>query len=137
MRQPLAIVESIHVSGMREINALEKQIIADEDRADANLWKQAERVAAQLAAGMTQRALAQQWINARTAKPYSQQHVSYVKLTVDKFTCETSRPRFRDAYNRIANAPPQPARYDEPEQPRDRPSPAKRRPPAQRRPAVE
>jgi hypothetical protein len=95
---------------MREINALERRIATAEDeaaKADAMLWEQAQHVAAQLHAGMTQRALAQQWINARTGKPYSQRHVSYVVTVVEKFTSQISRPRFRDAYNRIANAEPQ------------------------------
>jgi hypothetical protein len=47
--------------------------------------------------------LARQWINARTGQPYSQKHVSFVaQVFVEKFTSQP-RPRFRDAYNAVAN----------------------------------
>ena len=51
-------------------------------------------------------AIANQWINTRLSPPapYTQQHVSIVERVYrHKFTCEP-RPRFRDAYNEIANA---------------------------------
>lgn len=98
-----AIIESIHDHAVREINALERRIVAAEDDADAKLWEQAQLVVAQLEAGLTQRALAKEWINARTGESYTQAHVSFVKQTVDKFTNQNPRPRFRDAYNEIAN----------------------------------
>lgn len=99
---PAAQVESVFAPAVREINTLETRIAQSEDDADAKLWQQAEIVVAQLAAGMTQRALAAQWINARTGDPYSAMHVNYVSQVV-KLTLQTPRPRFRDAYNEIAN----------------------------------
>ena len=67
------------------------------------LWEQARQVVAQLDAGLSQRELAAQWINARTGEPYSQMHVQYVATVYRvKFTFHP-RPRFRDAYNEIAN----------------------------------
>jgi len=63
------------------------------------------QVAALLEGGMTQRALAAQWINVRTGKPYSVMHVNYTKQALIKLTLQP-RPRFRDAYNEVANAKP-------------------------------
>jgi DNA N-6-adenine-methyltransferase Dam len=96
-----------------------------EDDTDAKLWKQAKKVVEQLDAGMSQRELASQWRNARTGEPYSQHHVSYVRQVVEKFTSQKPRPRFRDAYNEIANtrkpAEPKPETVEQPdEQPTDK-----------------
>jgi phage N-6-adenine-methyltransferase len=99
-----AIVRSVHESEIRAINALEQEIVKSEDKADAKLWEQAGKVVEQLETGMSQRTLAAQWISARTGKPYSVMHVNYVaKAYAVKFTLQP-RPRFRDAYNEIANA---------------------------------
>jgi phage N-6-adenine-methyltransferase len=101
-----AIVQSVFDFAIREINALEDRIVTAEDDADNMLWEQARQVVEQLDAGVTQRQLAKQWINARTGEPYSQVHVLYTARTYrDKFTYQP-RPRFRDAYNEIANAAP-------------------------------
>ncbi len=101
---PAALVESGHGPAVRAINDLERYIVTVEDDADAKLWKQAAMVVALLDAGLSQRELARQWMNARTAEPYSQMHVSYVRQVVEKFTVQTDRPRFRDCYNALANA---------------------------------
>jgi hypothetical protein len=99
-----AIVQSVFDFAMREINALEQGIVQDEDSADAKLWAQAGQVVAQLEAGLSQRELAKQWISGRTGEPYSQMHVSFTaRVYREKFTFQP-RPRFRDAYNEIANA---------------------------------
>ena len=91
---------------IREINALETRIITAEDDADAMLWEQARQVVAQLDKGKTQRELAKQWINVRNnGEPYSAMHVNYVRQVFVKFTLQVPRPRFRDCYNAIANAP--------------------------------
>ena len=99
-----ALVQTVFDFAIREINALEQRIVQAEDDADAMLWQQAEQVIAQLDAGLSQRDLARQWINVRTGEPYSQMHVSYVRQVVEKFTFQVPRPRFREAYNEIANA---------------------------------
>jgi len=104
MKQQTAIVQSVFDFAIREINALEQRIVTAEDDADAMLWEQAGQVVAQLEAGATQRAMAAQWINVRTGEPYSAMHVNYVRQVVVKFTLQDPRPRFRDAYNEIANA---------------------------------
>lgn len=99
-----AIVQSVFECAIREINVLEGRIVETEDGADALLWKQAGQVVAQLEAGLSQRQLAAQWINVRTEKPHSQMHVSFTaRVYSEKFTFQP-RPRFRDAYNGIANA---------------------------------
>ena len=97
------IVESVYAAAVREINALEHRIAKAEDDADAMLWGQAAQVVAQLDAGLSHRDLAKQWINARTGEPDSHMHVSLTaRLYRGKFTLQP-RPRFRDAYNEIAN----------------------------------
>jgi hypothetical protein len=101
-----AFVQSVFDFAIREINALETRIVKSEDEADSMLWEQAGQVVAQLKAGLSQRALAKQWINARTGHAYSQHHVSYVKQVFEKFTSQNPRPPFRDCYNEIANAEP-------------------------------
>jgi hypothetical protein len=88
---------------VREVNALEQLIAAAETDADGMLWWQAERVVALLRGGMSQRALAGVWLNVRTGKPYSQMHVSFTARTFEKYTFQP-RPRFRAAYNAVANA---------------------------------
>jgi phage N-6-adenine-methyltransferase len=101
-----AFVQSVFDFEMREINALEVRIVTAEDDADAMLWDQAARVVEQLRTAST-RDIARQWINTRSGELYSHMHVQRVKAT---FTCNvnvTPRPRFRDAYNEIANASPQ------------------------------
>ena len=103
MRKP-ALVQSVFDFAMREINALEKRIVESEDDADGMLWEQAEQVVGQLKAGLKQRELARQWVNVRTGEPYSQSHVVWTKRTFEQFTNQLPRPRFRDAYNEIANA---------------------------------
>lgn len=95
---PIAIMQSVHEVEVRVINALEQRIVKSEDDADAALWEQARQVAALLEGGMTQRALAAHWINARTGKPYSQVHVIYTVKALDKLAYQP-RPRFRDAYS--------------------------------------
>jgi phage N-6-adenine-methyltransferase len=103
MKAPAALVQSVFDFALREINALEGRIATSEDEADAMLWEQAGQVVAQLEAGLSQRALAAQWINARTGEPYSVAHVNYTaKVYRVKFT-EHPRPRFRDCYNAAAN----------------------------------
>ena len=101
---PPAIIQSVHAAALREINSLERRIVASEDDADEALWEQARQVVAQLEAGLSQRALAALWISVRTGEAYSVMHVNYVKqVWLVKSTLQP-RPRFRDAYNEIANA---------------------------------
>jgi phage N-6-adenine-methyltransferase len=101
-----AIVQSVFDFAVREINALETRIVTAEDDADAMLWEQARQVVEQLEAGASTRRLAAEWINVRTGEPYSQSHVIWTKRTSEQFTNQNPRPRFRDAYNEIANAAP-------------------------------
>lgn len=103
MKAPVEMVESIHESAVREINALEQRIAASEDDADAKLWEQAETVHNELEAGLSSRKLAEAWINARTGKPYDKSHVNWVRQTWLASLLANPRPRFRDAYNAIAN----------------------------------
>ncbi len=105
MKSTVAIVESVHMAAIREINGLERCIVKFEDDADEKLWEQARQVVALLEGGMTQRALAAQWINVRTGKPYSKSHVVHTIEVLGHFT-DQPRPRFRDAYNDVANAKP-------------------------------
>lgn len=100
-----AFVESAFDHALREINALETRIVAAEDDADAMLWEQARQVVAQLEAGLSQRKLAAQWINVRTGKPHSVAHVNYTVKAWRVQLTEHPRPRFRDAYNAVANTP--------------------------------
>ena len=79
-------------------------IVESEDDADEKLWQQAGEVVKKLESGMTQDVLAAKWINGRTDKPYTQQHVSYVLKTFHKYTCKIPRPRWRDAYYQVSNA---------------------------------
>jgi hypothetical protein len=104
MRHAVALVQSVFDSAVREINALEGRIKVAEADADAMLWEQARQVVAQLDAGLSQRALAVQWINADTGKSYDEKHVRIVKKVWEQCgVTPQTRPRFRDAYNRIAN----------------------------------
>jgi hypothetical protein len=120
-RQQSAMVQSVYAPAIREINDLELRIVEAEDDTDARLWKQAKKVVEQLNAGMSQRELAAQWMNLRTGEPYSAMHVNYTaKAYSVKFTLQP-RPRFRDAYNEIANA-----RKAEPEPSADNSEPAPR-----------
>jgi DNA N-6-adenine-methyltransferase (Dam) len=100
-----AIVQSVFDFAMREINALEQRIVKAEDDADAMLWEQARQVVEQLDAGLTQRKLAKQWINVRDGEPYSHVHVHRTAQVLKRYFKVTPRPRFRDAYNEITNAP--------------------------------
>jgi DNA N-6-adenine-methyltransferase (Dam) len=105
--KPQIVIEASAVDPeIKAINALESQIITSEDDADNALWEQAGLVVAKLDSGMSQEQLAGAWMNLRTKKPYTQQHVSYVKLAFHKYTCEDPRPRWRDAYNEVANPKP-------------------------------
>jgi DNA N-6-adenine-methyltransferase (Dam) len=99
-----AIVQSTLDFAMREINALEESIVSAEDTADDMLWQQAQMVVEQLKSGRSTRQIAKQWINNRTGKPYDHTHVVFVSQVVSKLTNVVPRPRFRDAYNEIANA---------------------------------
>lgn len=105
MKPAVAIVQSVFDFAIREINALEERIAKSEDEADALLWEQAAQVVAQLDAGLSQRALAAQWINIRTGKPHSVAHVNYTTKVYRVQLTEHPRPRFRDTYNAIANTP--------------------------------
>jgi len=102
-----AIVQSVFDFALREINALEIRIVTAEDDADTMLWEQARQVVAQLEAGLSQVALAKQWLNPRNNnQPYSRRHVQVVREVVECYLNSSSRPRFRDAYNEITNAEP-------------------------------
>jgi len=101
-----AFVQTEFDFAIREINALEERIVTAEDDADAMLWEQARQVVEQLKSAST-RKIAAQWINTRTGETYSHQHVALTARVYSvKFTLQP-RPRFRDAYNEIANASPQ------------------------------
>lgn len=99
-----AIIESVFAPAIRAINALESAIVVAEDDADNMLWEQAAQVVAQLDAGLKQRALAREWINVRTGKPYDERHVRVVRQVVEQGADLNPRPRFRELYNEITNA---------------------------------
>lgn len=99
-----AIVQSVFDFALREINALETRIVKAEDDTDAMLWDQAQQVVAQLEVGLSQRALARQWINARTGEPYDERHVRFVRQVFERGAELTPRPAFRELYQQIANA---------------------------------
>jgi hypothetical protein len=104
MKADAALVQSVFAFAIREINALEERAVQAEDNADAVWWEQAGQVVAQLNAGLSQRALARQWINTRTGKPYDERHVRFVREVFERSAELTPRPRFREAYNEIANS---------------------------------
>jgi len=101
-----AFIQSVFDFAIREINALEIRIVQAEDDADGMLWEQARQVVEQLDAGLSQRQLAAQWINARTGEAYSRRHVQIVQQLVSGYLNSHPRSRFRDAYNAITNAKP-------------------------------
>lgn len=98
-----AIIQSVFDFAMREINALESRIAAAEDDADDMLWEQARQVVEQLKTNSL-RQLASKWIHARTGKPYDHTHVHFVAKVFSQLNSVTPRPRFREAYNTLANA---------------------------------
>jgi len=90
---------------VKAINALEQRIAKAEDEAtDEMLWEQAAAVVRLLESGMSQRAVAAEWINARTGKAYSHTHVQFVAAVTGKYTCQDIP--FRTAYWRVANPVP-------------------------------
>lgn len=99
-----ALVQSTFDFALREINALEMRIVKAEDDADAMLWEQAHQVAEQIDAGLSQRKLAAQWINARTGEAYSKTHVVVTLAVFRGHFNDQPRRRFRDLYNEITNA---------------------------------
>lgn len=107
MKAVAAIVESVFDYAIREINALEQRGVKAEDDADETWWEQAGVVVEQLAAGLSRRKLAAQWINTRTGNPYDERHVRFVEKVWHKGAEYTpqSRPRYRDLYNAISNNP--------------------------------
>lgn len=50
------------------------------------------------------RQVAAQWVNARTGEPYSAMHVNRTVKAFNSNVNVTPRPRFRAAYNAVANA---------------------------------
>ena len=106
MSTVVRLVQSVSEFAVRQINVLEERIVKAEDSADALLWQQALKVVEQVEAGLSQRELARQWINARTGKPYHRRHVAFVMEAYLQAGELTRRPRFRDVYNEVANATP-------------------------------
>ena len=82
------------------LTKLDRQAVAAEDSAEEVRWRQAEEVARRLAAGETQRAVAADWLNTKTGKPYTHRHVQVVNGLWEKFGYLGSqdRPAFGDAY---------------------------------------
>jgi DUF3102 family protein len=83
------------------ISELEAEISEIDQGVDVDLWDQAQRVVNLLEAGMPQRALAAQWINARTGEAYSWKHVQRVAKAWREYSDITPRPPFRYAYNEV------------------------------------
>jgi hypothetical protein len=96
-----------------EILTAEAEIVAGEDEADAMRWAQAARVVTLIDAGMTQRELAQHWIDARTGEPYAPSHVSRTVRAFRAWNDHTPRPCFRDAYEAITKRRPMAALMDD------------------------
>lgn len=92
-------------AALRAVNSLEVKIVTAEDEAtDSLLWEQAARVVDCLESGMSQRKVAAGWINPRTGRSYSAQHVNNVKAVFVKYTGQDIT--FRTAYWRVANPAP-------------------------------
>ena len=89
---------------IQEINELEVAIVESEDDANEKLWQQAGEVVKRLESGMSQRALARAWVNLRTGEAYNHTHVHFVAKVFSLLNSAEPRPRFRDAYNEVANA---------------------------------
>jgi hypothetical protein len=105
VRTAAAIVCSVFDSAIRNINALEHRIAEADTAADSMLWEQAADVVEQLDAGLSQRQLAERWINIRTGEPYDEKHVRIVRKVWEKAAESTpqDRPSFRTLYNQIGN----------------------------------
>lgn len=80
----------------RKLNTLEGAIHSAESAAEDAHWQQASIVVEMLNGGMTQRAVAAQWLKV-DGKPYSAKHVNYVAQVWRRFHKETERPRWTDA----------------------------------------
>lgn len=84
-----------------KLNVLESAILRAEDSAEDARWAQAREVATLLDRGLTQRHVAAEWINGRTDKPYSQNHVKMVAMVWRRFGENLGfrdRPSWTDAY---------------------------------------
>jgi hypothetical protein len=80
------------------LTKLDRQAVAAEESADEVRWRQAEEVARRLAEGETQRAVAADWLNAKTGKSVAQDHVRrYAQLWRD-YERSQDRPSFAPAY---------------------------------------
>jgi hypothetical protein len=89
--------------GMDKLNRLERSILAAEDSAEDARWLQAEEIVRRLGRGETKREVAVSWINGRTGKPYSQEHVSRVASIWVKYGPVNPglRPTFSNAYAEV------------------------------------
>lgn len=81
-----------------KLNTLERSIVAGEDGVEDARWAQAEEVVRRLDKGESQRDIAATWINLRTGKPYSHNHVGYVAKIWRGNPGSQNRPLWTDAY---------------------------------------
>ena len=66
-------------------------------------WRDVKSTLHAYHAGMTQREMARSLINPKTEKPYSQVHITYTRQAFDKFTYQTPRPKWQDAFGKLAS----------------------------------
>jgi len=85
-----------------KLNRLERAIIGGEDAANDARWAQAREVARLVRGGTSQRDIAAAWINGRTDRPYTKQHVSYCKIAWERWgSIAIDRPTWTTAYYTI------------------------------------
>jgi hypothetical protein len=94
--------ETHAVEATAKLNRLEQEIAAAEGSADDARWAQAEEVVRLLDGGMTQRAVAAGWINARTGNPYTHKHVGFCKDAWKQsgYPGTQARPAWNTAYQK-------------------------------------
>lgn len=119
------------------INRVEREIAkaeADVAQNDGRRWFQAETIYGSLKANggaMTQQEVAAGWLNLKTGKPYSQQHVNFVAQVWGRFGANYypgSNLSFEDAYRRV-KVTRNPAKPRKPRTPKAQPKPPQPSPP--------
>lgn len=86
---------------MNKLSRLDREIVRDEDDADAKRWEQAQEVVRRLDAGESERDVAASWVNARTGQPYSLRHIQVVAAMWRKHgdSVPSQRPAWSPTYD--------------------------------------
>ena len=105
MKERPAIVQSVHEAEYARAQRLEVEANKHAEGEDSALWEQAAIIVGLIKAGESQREIARRLTNARTGEEYTHTHIQRV-LKVALLSANDPRPRFRSAYNEVANAKP-------------------------------